>query len=224
MRDDFGRFALGRGISGMTLDDYGKKNGRYLNYIEPFVIEERQMNVTNLSIYSRLMMDRIVFIGSDINDEVANIVTAQLLWLEQQSQSEIQIMISSPGGSVMGGYSIIDCMDFITPEISTTVVGCAASMAAVIASNGTRGKRHILPHARFMIHQPRMGMSGSYVASDLTIEAEEVNKLKKELYETLSKNSNHTFEEIERMSDRDRWFTATEAVEHGFIDDIIYKK
>lgn len=222
---DSRKFALSKGVSGLGYDEYIKKvslpmMGRYIN---PSVMETNTLNVTSIDIYSRLMMDRIIFLGTEIDDDAANIISAQMLWLEQQSDADVQLMISSGGGSVLDGYSIIDVMNFIKPEISTTVVGLAASMAAVIASSGKKGKRYILPHSRFMIHQPSAGFHGHMVASDITIEAEEINKLKKELYQTLSENSNLSFEDVEKICDRDKWLTSKEAIDFGFVDEIITK-
>lgn len=224
LEKDFALFAKSRGISSHLLGDYDKKS--ILNtYVEPTVIEERNMNMTAISIYSRMLIDNIIFIGTEINDDVANIISAQLLWLEQQNGNDISLMINSGGGSVIGGYSIIDVCDFVKNDVSTTITGMAASMAAVIASNGTKGKRYGLPHARFMIHQPRMTFGNSpMVASDITIEAEEINKTKEELYRTLEKNSNLSYDEIKNLSDRDRWYNMQEAVADGFIDQIINSK
>lgn len=220
MNNDFNRFALSQGISTSKLEDYKRAMG----YINPYVIEERQMSVTTIDVFSRLQMDRIVFLGSDIDSEVANIIIAQLLWLDQQSNNDITIICNSGGGSVYDGLAIVDTMDFISSDVSTNVVGLAASMAAVISSSGVKGKRFILPHSRFMIHQPLSFGNGYKQASDLEIQAKEVNNLKKELYEILSKNSGLSLEEIERMSDRDNWLTAQEAIDYGFMDEIIRKK
>ena len=223
LEKDFISFEKSRGVDGLFLHDYMRSVNN--SYIEPTVIEERQMNATSISVYSRLLMDNIIFLGTEINEDVANIVTGQLLWLEQQNSNDISIMCNSGGGSVIGGYSIIDVCNYIKNDISTTITGMAASMAAVISSNGTKGKRFGLQHARFMIHQPRMTFGqGAMVASDITIEAEEINKTKTELYKTLSSNSNRTFDQIKEMSDRDRWFTMEEAIEYGFVDKIIEPK
>lgn len=220
--NDLRKFSLSRGISGNTFDEYQKYNFRNA-YIEPTVVEERDMRMSVISVYSRLLMDRIIFLGTDINDDVANIVTAQLLWLEQQGSSAVQLMINSGGGSVYSGYAIKDCMDFISPEVSTTIVGLAASMAAVIASSGTKGKRYMLPHSRFMIHQPLSGFGQMMQASDIEIQSAEINKLKKELYQTLSENSGLEYKNIVKMADRDCWMTANETIENGFADMIIKK-
>lgn len=220
MKDDFKKYAESVGVSSSVLNDYRKIYG----YINPYVIEERQMNITSLDIFSRLMLDRQIFLGAEIDSDVANIVVAQLLWLDQQSNGDITIICNSGGGSVYDGLAIIDTMKYINSDVSTNVVGMAASMAAVIASSGTKGKRYILPHSRFMIHQPLSGSNGYKQASDLEIQVNEINNLKREIYEILSENSGLSYEEIEKMSDRDNWLTANEAIEKGFLDEIITKK
>lgn len=218
--NDFNKFALSKGITSSTMDDYRRTFG----YINPYVIEERQMSVTTLDVFSRLQMDRIIFLGTEINSEVSNIVIAQLLWLDQQSNNDITIICNSGGGSVYDGMAIIDTMQYINSDVSTNVVGMAASMAAVISSSGVKGKRYILPHSRFMIHQPSMSGRGRVQASDMEIEVKEINKLKSELYKMLSDNSGLSYEEIEKMSDRDNWLTANEAIEYGFMDKVIERK
>lgn len=220
MKDDFKKYVLSMGVSSSVLNDYRKA----YDYINPYVIEERQMNITSLDIFSRLMLDRQIFLGTGIDGDVANIVVAQLLWLDQQSNGDITIICNSGGGSVYDGLAIIDTMKYINSDVSTNVVGMVASMAAVIASSGTKGKRYILPHSRFMIHQPLSGSDGYKQASDLEIQVNEINNLKRELYEILSENSGLSYEEIEKMADRDNWFTANEAIEKGFLDEIIAKK
>ena len=214
MNKDFQKFALSRGISSSKLYDY----------INPYVIEERQMNITSLDIFSRLMLDRQIFLGTEIDGDVANIIVAQLLWLDQQSNGDVTIICNSGGGDVYDGLAIVDTMNYINSDVSTNVVGMAASMAAVIASSGAKGKRFILPHSRFMIHQPLSGSNGFKQASDLEIQVNEINNIKRELYQILSDNSGIPYEEIERMGDRDNWLTATEAIEKGFLDQIITKK
>ena len=220
-KNDFERFALSRGIGSHLLGDYEKYCNR-MGYIDPYVIEERTMNITSLSVFSRLMMDRIIFLGSEINDDVANVISAQLLWLEQQSDKDITIQISSPGGSIYSGYQILDTMQFIKPEVSTVCMGMVASMATVIASSGTKGKRFILPHSRFLVHQPLGGTKGQ--CSDIQIEAKEIQTLKEELTRILSENSGQDYETIEKMCDRDTILTAQEAVDYGFVDSIINNK
>lgn len=215
-KTDFEKFALSKGIGSHLLDDYKSA------YVNPTVIEERQMNVTNIDIYSRMLMDRILFLGTEINEDVANIFSAQLLWLEQQSDKDITIHIASPGGSIYSGYQILDTMSFIKPEISTVSMGMVASMAAVIASSGTKGKRFILPHARFLVHQPLGGTSGQ--CSDIQIKALEIQILKEELTHILSQNSGQPYDVMEKMCDRDTILTAQEAVNYGFVDKIVQSK
>lgn len=221
MKNDFEKFALSKGIGSNLLDSYNRYNFRN-GYVDPYVIEERTMNITSLSVFSRLMMDRIIFLGSEINDDVANVISAQLLWLEQQSDKDITIQISSPGGSIYSGYTILDSMTYIKPDISTVSMGMTASMATIIASSGTKGKRFILPHTRFLIHQPLGGAKGQ--CSDIQIEAKEIQTLKEELTQILADNSGQPYDVIERMCDRDTILTATQAVEYGFVDEIITNK
>jgi len=169
-----------------------------------------------------MLIDRILFLGTEINDDVANIFSAQLLWLEQQSDKDITIHIASPGGSIYSGYQILDTMQFIKPEISTVCMGMVASMATIIASSGTKGKRFILPHARFLVHQPLGGAKGQ--CSDIQIEAKEIQTLKEELTQILAENSGQNYETIEKMCDRDTILTAKQAVDYGFVDNIISNK
>jgi ATP-dependent Clp protease protease subunit len=212
LEKDFVLFAKSRGIS----------SGLINSYIEPTVVEERNMNMTAISVFSRLMMDRVIFLGTEINSDSANIISAQLLWLDSIDPSkDITMQISSPGGSVYDGYKILDTIDFIKSDVSTVSMGMVASMAAVIACSGTKGKRFILPRARFMIHQPLGGASGQ--ASDILINAKEIEKVRTELYSILSDNSNLSYEEIEKMADRDCYMDAKQSVEHGFMDQIINK-
>ena len=221
MKSDFEKFALSKGIGSNLLDGYNKYNFRN-GYVDPYVIEERNMNITSLSVFSRLMMDRIIFLGSEINDDVANVISAQLLWLEQQSDKDITIQIASPGGNIYSGYTILDSMIYISPDISTVSMGMTASMATIIASSGTKGKRFILPHTRFLIHQPLGGTKGQ--CSDIQIEAKEIQMLKEELTQILADNSGQPYDVIERMCDRDTILTAKQAVEYGFVDKIITNK
>lgn len=218
--NDFEKFALSRGIGSNVLDGYNKYNTKN-GYIDPYVVEERAMNVTSINVFSRILMDRIIFLGSEINDDVANIITAQLLWLEQESGSDIKIMINSPGGSIYAGYEILDCMNYINCDVSTISMGMTASMATIIASSGTKGKRFILPHTRFLIHQPLGGTKGQ--CSDIQIEAKEIQTLKEELANILAENSGLPYERIVEMCDRDTILTAKQTVEYGFVDKIIEK-
>lgn len=203
-------------INSMTLSGYVKA-------MTPNVIEERQLNATAIDVFSRLMMDRIIFLGMEVNDQVANIIQAQLLFLESvDSKKDIQIYLNTPGGSVYAGLGIVDTMEYIKPDVSTICTGMAASMGAVLLCAGTTGKRTALPHARVMIHQP-MGNAGGQ-ASDIEITAREIQKLKKELYEIIAKHTGKTCEQVWEDSDRDYWMTAKEAKDYGMIDAVLERK
>ena len=189
----------------------------------PYIMEERQLNVAHMDVFSRLMMDRIIFLGTDVNDQVANIVTAQLLFLESvDSAKDIQIYINSPGGSVYAGLGIYDTMQFIKPDVATICTGIAASMAAVLLCAGAEGKRSALPHSRVMIHQPSGGAQG--VASDMEINLKEMLKLKNELYEIIAKHSKQPFAKVYKDSERDYWMIAREAKDYGMIDEVLERK
>ena len=218
---EFKKFATKHlGINSLTLDTY---SSMYSNYISPTITEERKMNVATMDVFSRLMMDRIIFLGVPINDYVANIIQAQLLFLEStDSSQEINLYINSPGGQVYAGLGIYDTMQLVTPPISTICTGMAASMAAVLLCAGENGKRSALKHSRVMIHQPLGGVQGQ--ASDIEITAKEIQKLKKELYDIISKHSNKSFDQVEKDSDRDYWMTSSEAKSYGMIDEVLFKK
>lgn len=217
--------------------DYGKEFKKYatkhhginsmyydelVSSLTPYIIEERQLNVAQMDVFSRLMMDRIIFLGTGINDSVANIIQAQLLFLESTDKTkDIQIYINSPGGSVYAGLGIYDTMQFINPDVATICTGIAASMAAVLLCAGQDGKRSGLPHSRVMIHQPLGGAQGQ--ASDIEITAREILKLKKELYEIIAKHSNQPYDKVYDDSDRDYWMKALEAKEYGMIDEVLTK-
>lgn len=220
-KKDLRNFCLGKGISGMYYDDYVKNS-----YINPMVLEERQLNVTSLDVYSRLLMDRIIFLGTEIDSTMANIISAQLQWLESKDNKPITIEISSNGGSIYDGYKILDTMNYIDCEITTICMGMVASMATIIASSGTKGKRFILPHSRFLIHQPLSGMSAGTQCSDIQIHAKEIDMLKTELTQILTDNTygKVTYEEMVRLCDRDTILTAQQALEKGFVDEIITRK
>ncbi len=206
-------------ISSLTLEKY---NSAYGNYISPTIIEERQMNVAQMDVFSRLMMDRIIFLGVPIDDYVSNIIQAQLLFLESiDPKRDIQIYLNTPGGSVYAGLGIYDTMQYISPDIATICTGMAASMGAVLLCAGTKEKRTALKHARVLIHQPMGGAQGQ--ASDIEITAREIQKLKKELYEIISHHSGQTYKKIWNDSDRDYWMTSTEAKEYGMIDEVLIK-
>ena len=191
--------------------------------LTPYIMEERRLNVAQMDVFSRLMMDRIIFLGTGIDDQVANIVTAQLLFLESSDPSkDIQIYINSPGGSVYAGLGIYDTMQIIKPDVATICTGMAASMGAVLLVAGEKGKRSALKHSRVMIHQPSGGAHG--VASDMEINLREMLKLKKELYEILAQHSGQTYEWVEKASDRDYWMTSTEAKEMGMVDEVLERK
>ena len=216
--NDFRNYAIKhRAISSLKFDKY---TSIVTDYITPYIIEERPMNITQLDVFSRLMKDRIIFLGVPIYDDVSNIIQAQLLFLESQdAERDIQIYINSPGGSVYAGLGIYDTMQYLNPDISTICTGIAASMAAVLLCAGTKEKRFALPHARVMIHQPMGGAQGQ--ASDIEIEAREIQKLKKELYEIIAQHSGNSYEKVWEDSDRDYWMIAQEAKEYGMIDDIL---
>lgn len=218
--DDFGKYARGkRGISSLSLHKYKSVWG---SYISPTIIEERQLNVASMDVFSRLMMDRIIFLGLPIDDYVANIIEAQLLYLDSSDPGkDIQIYFNTPGGSVHAGLGIYDTMQYISADIATICTGMAASMGAVLLTAGTKGKRSALKHSRIMIHQPAGGFEGQ--ASDIEIQAREIIKLKKELYEIIALHSGNSVEKVEKDSDRDHWMTSLEAKEYGMIDEILHK-
>ena len=219
--DDFRKFAVRHlGMNSQTLDDVIKAESQYLN---PYLLEERQLNVTQMDVFSRLMMDRIIFLGTEINDYVANTIQAQLLYLDSiDSSKEISIYLNSPGGSVTAGLGIYDTMQFITSPVATICTGMAASMAAVLLVAGQEGKRSALPHSRVMIHQPLGGVQGQ--ASDIEITAREIQKMKKELYTIISDHSHTPFDKVWADSDRDYWMSAQEAKEYGMIDQVLEKR
>lgn len=208
------------GISSLTLDRY---TSMVQNYISPTIIEERQLNVAQMDVFSRLMMDRIIFLGVPIDDYVSNIIQAQLLFLESSdAEKDIQIYLNTPGGSVYAGLGIYDTMQYINPDVATICTGMAASMGAVLLCAGAEGKRTALKHSRVLIHQPMGGASGQ--ASDIEITAREILKLKKELYEIISSHSGQTVKKIEKDGDRDYWMTSIEAKEYGMIDEVLGMK
>jgi ATP-dependent Clp protease protease subunit len=218
--EEFKKYAtMHRGISSVTLESYMSVTG---NYISPTIIEERQMNIATMDVFSRLMMDRIIFLGVPINDYVANIIQAQLLFLESvDSGKDIQIYLNTPGGSVYAGLGIYDTMQYISPDVATICTGMAASMGAVLLCAGTKGKRTALSHSRVLIHQPMGGASGQ--ASDIEITAREIQKLKKELYEIIAKHSGQKYQKVWDDGDRDFWMTSKEAKAYGMIDEVLVK-
>lgn len=220
-RDDFRKYATRHlGINSMVLDDVIKAQSQYLN---PYILEERQLNVTQMDVFSRLMMDRIIFLGTQIDDYTANTIQAQLLYLDSvDNGKDISIYINSPGGSVSAGLGIYDTMQFINSDVATICTGMAASMGAVLLVAGAEGKRSALPHSRVMIHQPMGGAQGQ--ASDIEITAREIQKLKKELYTIIAEHSHQSYEKVWADSDRDYWMTAAEAQEYGMIDRVLTRK
>ena len=219
--NDFRKYATKHlGMSSMVLDDVIKSQAGYLN---PYILEERQLNVTQLDVFSRLMMDRIIFLGTELNAYTANTLQAQLLYLDSiDSSRDISIYINSPGGSVYAGLGIYDTMQFISSDVATFCTGLAASMAAVLLVAGQEGKRSALTHSRVMIHQPLGGAQGQ--ASDIEITAREILKLKKELYTIVADHSQSDFAKVWADSDRDYWMTAQEAKEYGIIDEVMSRK
>lgn len=220
MLDDFGKYAKSkRGISSLNLHRYTSVHN---SYISPTIIEERQLNIASMDVFSRLMMDRIIFLGLPIDDYVANIIQAQLLYLDSSDPGkDIQIYFNTPGGSVNAGLGIYDTMQYISSDISTICTGMAASMGAVLLTAGKKGKRSALKHSRIMIHQPMGGAEGQ--ASDIEITVREIVKLKRELYEIIAFHSGNSIEKVERDSDRDYWMTSQEAKDYGMIDEILMK-
>ena len=215
------------GMSTMHLEKYAASIGGMatpqVTGFSPNVIEERQMNIAALDVFSRLMMDRIIFMGVAVTDYVANVVQAQLLFLESvDPKRDVQMFINSPGGSVIAGMGMYDTMQYVTPDVATICTGLAASMGSVLLSAGEKGKRSILPHARVMIHQPSGGMQGQF--SDMEINYRLISKLREELYTILANHTGQTFEAIENDSDRDNWMTAPEAVAYGLVDEVLTRE
>lgn len=223
MNDIYSNFKLyarsEQNIPSTTLDDYANKG---VTNLTPHIIEERQMNIQAIDVFSRLMKDRVIFLGTGIDDQVANIVMAQLLFLENAAPNkDINIYINSPGGSVYAGLGIYDVMQYVKPKVATVCAGMAASMGAVLLTAGEKGMRAVLPHSRVMIHQPLGGAQGQ--ASDIEIQAKQIIKLKQELYEILALHSGQQIEKIEQDSDRDYWMKGGEVVEYGLVDEVIQR-
>ena len=221
IKTDFEKYATGHlGINSMVLNDVIKSQSQYLN---PYILEERQLNVTQMDVFSRLMMDRIIFLGTQIDDYTANTLQAQLLYLDSvDPDKDNSIYINSPGGSVSAGLGIYDTMQFINSNVATICTGMAASMAAVLLVSGTEGKRTSLPHSRIMIHQPLGGVQGQ--ASDIEITAREIQKLKRELTQIIATHAHKDYETVLADSDRDHWMTAQEALDYGMVDRVLEKK
>lgn len=219
IKKDFRKFALDKiNISPSILDDKIKQTE---NFITPYVLEERQLNVATFDIFSRLMYDRIVYFGGEVNDASCNTAIAQLLYLSSVDERDINIYLNSPGGSVIDGLGLIDTINFIPCDVSTTCIGMAASMGAVLLSNGAKGKRFVLPHSRVMIHQVSSGMKG--VLADMEIELEQTRKCKRDVYQILADNTGKSFDEMERLCDRNNWFIGQEAVDLGIADKVLEK-
>ena len=220
LTDDFGKYARSKyGVSSLALHKYSSILG---SYISPTIIEERQLNVASMDVFSRLMMDRIIFLGLPIDDYVANIIQAQLLYLDSaDSGKDIQIYFNTPGGSVSAGLGIYDTMQYINADVATICTGMAASMGAVLLTAGAKGKRSALKHSRIMIHQPMGGAEGQ--ASDIEITVREIVKLKRELYEILALHTGNPYDKVEKDSDRDYWMSSQEAKDYGMIDEILQK-
>ncbi len=225
MTNDFRNYAVKHlGMNSLTLDQYTSASNSAIrsSYISPTIIEERQLNVAQMDVFSRLMMDRIIFLGTEVNDYTANVIQAQLLYLDQADPGkDINIYINSPGGSVYAGLGIYDTMQYVSSDVATICTGIAASMAAVLLVSGAQGKRFALKHSRVMIHQPMGGAQGQ--ASDIEITAREILKLKHELYEIIANHSGQPIEKVETDSDRDYWMTAEEAKAYGMVDRVLIK-
>ena len=216
MKNDFLKFAVSNGMNSMHVENAMNASA---SYISPSILEERQLNVTQMDVFSRLMMDRIIFLGTEVNDYTANVIQAQLLYLDSvDSDRDISIYLNTPGGSVYAGLGIYDTMQFVKSNVATICTGMAASMGAVLLVAGEKGMRAALPHSRVMIHQPLGGIQGQ--ASDIEITAREILKLKDELYQIISDHSGQTMDKIRQDADRDYWMTAKEALEYGMIDKV----
>ncbi|MDE7119825.1 MAG: ATP-dependent Clp endopeptidase proteolytic subunit ClpP [Muribaculaceae bacterium] len=225
MKNDFRDYAVKHlGMNSLALDQYTSASNSTIrsSYISPTIIEERQLNVAQMDVFSRLMMDRIIFLGTEVNDYTANVIQAQLLYLDQSDPGkDINIYINSPGGSVYAGLGIYDTMQYVSSDVATICTGIAASMAAVLLVSGAEGKRFALRHSRVMIHQPMGGAQGQ--ASDIEITAREILKLKHELYDIIATHSGQPIEKVEADSDRDYWMTAEEAKAYGMVDNVLVK-
>ena len=216
MKNDFLKFAVSNGMNSMHVENAMNASA---SYISPSILEERQLNVTQMDVFSRLMMDRIIFLGTEVNDYTANVIQAQLLYLDSvDSDRDISIYLNTPGGSVYAGLGIYDTMQFVRSRVATICTGMAASMGALLLVAGEKGMRAALPHSRVMIHQPLGGIQGQ--ASDIEITAREILKLKDELYQIISDHSGQTMEKIRQDADRDYWMTAEEALQYGMIDKV----
>lgn len=220
MMNDFDKYAKSEGLSSLTLHDYRRSVNSYIN---PTIIEERKLNVASMDVFSRLMMDRVIFLGVPIDDDVANIIQAQLLFLAADDpNADISLYLNTPGGQVSSGLGIYDTMQLITPDVSTICTGMAASMGSVLLCAGAEGKRHILPHAKVMIHQPLGGVRGQ--ASDILIEAKEIEKTRQELCSIIAQHSKQPYDKVFADADRNYWMNSEEAVAYGMADSILSKR
>lgn len=227
MKNDFLKYAVSQGLNSMHVENIMSRSmdstRASSGYISPTILEERQLNVTQMDVFSRLMMDRVIFLGTEVNDYTANVIQAQLLYLDStDSERDINLYLNTPGGSVYAGLGIYDTMQFVKARVATICTSLAASMGAVLLVAGEKGMRAALPHSRVMIHQPLGGIQGQ--ASDIEITAKEILKLKDELYQIISDKSGKSMEQIRQDADRDHWMTAAEALEYGMIDRVYTKK
>ena len=227
MKNDFLKFATAQGLNSMHVEKVLSQSAEAVRdsygYISPTILEERQLNVTQMDVFSRLMMDRVIFLGTEVNDYTANVIQAQLLYLDSvDSERDINLYLNTPGGSVYAGLGIYDTMQFVKARVATICTGLAASMGAVLLVAGEKGMRAALPHSRVMIHQPLGGIQGQ--ASDIEITAKEILKLKEELYQIISDHSGKAIEQIRQDADRDHWMTAQEALDYGMIDRLYIHK
>jgi len=227
MSNDFLKFASAQGLNSMHVEKVLSQSANTVlasgGYISPTILEERQLNVTQMDVFSRLMMDRVIFLGTEVNDYTANVIQAQLLYLDSvDNERDINLYLNTPGGSVYAGLGIYDTMQFVKAKVATICTGLAASMGAVLLVAGEKGMRSALPHSRVMIHQPLGGIQGQ--ASDIEITAKEILKLKDELYQIISTHSGKSMEEIRQDADRDHWMTAQEALAYGMIDNVFTRR
>ena len=227
MTNDFLKFAAAQGLNSMHVEKVLSQSANTVlasgGYISPTILEERQLNVTQMDVFSRLMMDRVIFLGTEVNDYTANVIQAQLLYLDSvDSERDIHLYLNTPGGSVYAGLGIYDTMQFVSAKVATICTGLAASMGAVLLVAGEKGMRAALPHSRVMIHQPLGGIQGQ--ASDIEITAKEILKLKDELYQIISDHSGKSIDRIRQDADRDHWMTAAEALDYGMIDRVYTRK
>lgn len=220
--EDFRKFAIDKGVRASVLDDQLKSMTKNKSLLTPYILEERQLNVATFDVFSRLMYDRIVYFAGEVDDDTCNTAIAQFLYLSSVDERDINLYINSPGGSVVAGLGLIDTMNYIPCQVSTTCIGMAASMGAVLLSNGARGKRYVLEHSRVMIHQVSSAMRGT--VSDMEIEFEQTQRCKQDVYKILAKNTDRTYEEMEQLCDRNNWFIGQEAVDLGIADSVLMRE